>query len=48
MKVATIMCLLVILAGCTPHRKVVSERKNRFTEQFQQADSVFNKQYKLK
>ncbi len=45
MKIVTIMCLLAILAGCTPYRKVVSERKNKFTEQFQQADSEFNKQY---
>lgn len=48
MKIVTIVCLLAILAGCTSQRKSISSKPNRFTEQFQQADSAFNKQYELK
>jgi len=45
MKIVTIMCFLALLAGCTSQREAISSKPNRFTEQFQQADSVFNKQY---
>lgn len=45
MKYILLMCLLAILAGCTSQRKSISSKPNRFTEQFQQADSAFNKQY---
>lgn len=45
MKIIIIMCLLAMLAGCTAQKKVISSKPNRFTEQFQQADSAFNKQY---
>jgi hypothetical protein len=48
MKYILLMCLLSILAGCTSQRKTISSKPNRFTEQFQQADSAFNKQYELK
>lgn len=46
MKYIVLMCLLVLLAGCTSQRESFSSKPNRFTEQFQQADSAFNKQYR--
>lgn len=46
MKYILLMCLMVILAGCTSQKKSISSKPNRFTEQFQQADSAFNKQYR--
>ena len=42
MKIVTIMCLLAMLAGCTPQKVVITSKPNRFVKQFQQA---FNKQY---
>lgn len=45
MKYIVLMCLLALLTGCTSQRKSISSKPNRFTEQFQQADSAFNKQY---
>lgn len=45
MKIATIMCFLTLLTGCTSQREAISSKPNRFTEQFQQADSAFIKQY---
>ena len=48
MKIVTILCLLAILAGCTSQIKSISSNPNRFTEQFKQADSEFNKQDELK
>lgn len=45
MKIVTIMCLLAMLAGCTPQKVVITSKPNRFVKQFQQADSAFNKQY---
>ena len=45
MKIVTIMCLLAMLAGCTPQKVVLTSKPNRFVKQFQQADSAFNKQY---
>lgn len=45
MKYILLMCQLAILAGCTTQKEVISSKPNRFTEQFQKADSAFNKQY---
>lgn len=45
MKYIVLICFLALLAGCTSQRESISSKPNRFTEQFQQADSAFNKQY---
>ena len=45
MKVIITMCLLAMLTGCTTQKTVITSKSNRFTEQFQQADSAFIKQY---
>lgn len=42
MKYIVLMCLLALLTGCTSQKKSIYQ----FTEQFQQADSAFNKQYR--
>jgi len=44
-KILLICTLLVLLTGCTVPRVY---KKNRFTKQFQQADSMFNQKYLLK
>jgi hypothetical protein len=43
-KILFICTLLVLMAGCVTPRKY---KKNRFTKQFQQADSVFNEKHRL-
>ena len=45
MKYIVLLYLLALLAGCTSKRDLISSKPNRFTEQFKQADSAFNKQY---
>lgn len=51
-KILSICALLVLLVGCATqkvsHTTFKREYKeNRFTKQFQQADSVFNEKYRL-
>lgn len=43
-KILLICTLLVLLTGCTAPRDY---KKNRFTKQFQEADSIFNEKYRL-
>ena len=43
-KILLICTLLVLLTGCTAPRDY---KKNRFTKQFQEADSMFNEKYRL-
>lgn len=46
MKKYVFLCVLsAVLSGCTSQK--VSVKENRFTKQFQQADSVFNIKYGL-
>ena len=42
-KILFICTLLVLMAGCVTPRKY---KENRFTKQFQQADSMFNEKCK--
>ena len=42
-KILLICTLLVLLTGCTAPRDY---KKNRFTKQFQEADSMFNEKYR--
>ena len=43
-KILLICTLLVLLTGCTAPRDY---KKNRFTKQLQEADSMFNEKYRL-
>ena len=43
-KILFIFTLLVLLTGCTAPRDY---KKNRFTKQFQEADSMFNQKHLL-
>ena len=43
-KILLICTLLVLLTGCTAPRDY---KKNRFTKQFQEADSMFNEKYRF-
>ena len=44
-KILLICTLLVLLTGCIAPRVY---KENRFTKQFQEADSMFNEKYRLK
>ncbi|MBV3810430.1 hypothetical protein KSX85_03245 [Bacteroides stercoris] len=43
-KILLICTLLVLLTGCIAPRVY---KENRFTKQFQEADSMFNEKYRL-
>ncbi len=48
-KILLICMLLASLVSCVTHTTLKREYKdNRFTKQFQQADSMFNQKYLLK
>ena len=44
-KMILIYTLLTLIVGCASPRKC---KENRFTKQFQEADSMFNQKYLLK
>lgn len=44
-KILLICAILALIVGCASPRKY---KENRFTKQFQEADSMFNQKYLLK
>lgn len=53
MKKILIVCALIVIVGCTTQKvsHTTSKREykeNRFTKQFQQADSVFDEKYGIR
>ena len=44
-KILLICAILALIVGCASPRKY---KENRFTKQFQQADSVFNEKYGIR
>jgi hypothetical protein len=44
-KILLICAILALIVGCASPRKY---KENRFTKQFQQADSVFNEKYDIR
>lgn len=52
-KILIILVLLTLMMGCTTQKVAYATfkreyKENRFTKQFQQADSVFNEKHKLR
>ncbi len=52
-KILITLVLLTLIVGCTAHKVSHTTfkreyKENRFTKQFQQADSMFNEKYLLK